>query len=84
MGKDEYVAFRTSSETKQLLERPAKEDYRSFSRQCEMFVLDWLKEKGYIELEEGRPFYKMPLGKEEPAAGIVHEPPGKYWKRGKK
>ncbi|MBP1735874.1 MAG: hypothetical protein H6Q53_2161 [Deltaproteobacteria bacterium] len=55
MGKDENIAFRTSSETKQLLERLAKEGYRSLSQQCEMIVLDWLKKQGYIELKEREP-----------------------------
>ena len=84
MGKDENIAFRTSSETKQLLERLAQEGYRSLSQQCEMIVLDWLKQQGYIELEGRQPFYKMPLGKGEPAVGMVHELPGKYGKKGKK
>ena len=55
MGKDENIAFRTSSETKKLLERLAKEGYRSLSQQCEMIILDWLKKRGYIELKEGEP-----------------------------
>jgi ribosomal protein S8 len=55
MGKEENIAFRTSSETKQILETLAKEGYRSLSQQCEMIVLDWLKQKGYIELIEGEP-----------------------------
>jgi hypothetical protein len=55
MGKDENIAFRTSSETKQLLERLAKEGYRSLSQQCEMIVLDWLKQQGYVGMEEKEP-----------------------------
>ena len=82
MGKDENIAFRTSSETKQLLERLAKEGYRSLSQQCEMIVLDWLKKQGFIEGEE--PFYKTPLGKEGRGAAMIQESPEKYGKKGKK
>ena len=84
MGKDENIAFRTSSETKQLLERLAKEGYRSLSQQCEMIVLDWLKQQGYIELEDKEPFYKRPVGKKEPGVAMIQESPGKYGKKGKK
>jgi hypothetical protein len=55
MGKDENIAFRTSSETKKLLEGLAKEGYRSLSQQCEMIILDWLEQQGHIELKRGEP-----------------------------
>jgi hypothetical protein len=61
MGKDENIAFRTSSETKQILERLAKEGYRSLSQQCEMIVLDWLKQKGCTELKEEEPIIPKAL-----------------------
>jgi hypothetical protein len=84
MGKDENIAFRTSLETKQLLERLAKEGYRSLSQQCEMIVLDWLRQQGYMELEEREPFYRRPAGKKEPAVAMVQEPQVRYGKKGKK
>ena len=49
MAKDEYIGFRTTSETKGLLEKLAKSGYRTLSQQCEMAVIEWLKEHGYLK-----------------------------------
>ena len=84
MGKDENIAFRTSSETKQLLERLAKEGYRSLSQQCEMIVLDWLTQQGHIGMEEKEPSYQGFLGKEKQGAAMLHEPVKKWGKKDKK
>ena len=54
MGKDENIAFRTSPEIKQILENLAKEGYRSLSQQCEMMVIQWLKQHGHLEKEPER------------------------------
>jgi hypothetical protein len=83
MGKDENIAFRTSAETKQLLERLAKEGYRSLSQQCEMIITQWLKQHGYTENEE-EPLYEGSVTEGAQAGAMVQEPPGKYGrKRGK-
>jgi hypothetical protein len=49
MAKDENIAFRTSPEIKKVLQKLADEGYRSLSQQCEMIIVEWLKEKGYIK-----------------------------------
>jgi hypothetical protein len=54
MAKDENIAFRTSPEIKQILENLAKEGYRSLSQQCEMMVIQWLKQHGHLEKEPER------------------------------
>jgi len=49
MAKDENIAFRTSPEIKQILEKLATEGYRTLSQQCEMIIIEWLKEHGHIK-----------------------------------
>ena len=49
MAKEEYIAFRTSDQVKQILEDVAKQDFRSLSQQCEMIIVQWLKEHGHIK-----------------------------------
>jgi hypothetical protein len=49
MAKEEYIAFRTSAQVKQILEDVAKKDYRSLSQQCEMIIVQWLKEHNHIK-----------------------------------
>ena len=49
MAKEEYIAFRTSAQVKQILEEVAKKDFRSLSQQCEMIIVQWLKEHGHIK-----------------------------------
>jgi len=46
--KKELIGFRTTSEVKQLLEKLAETGYRSISQQCEMIIIEWLKEKKYL------------------------------------
>jgi len=48
MGKDEHIGVRTSTEIKTILEKLAKEGYRTLSQQCEMILIEWLKEHGYL------------------------------------
>ena len=49
MAKDEYIGFRTSPEIKQLLQKLADEGYRTLSQQCEMIIIEWLKERGHLK-----------------------------------
>ena len=49
MAKNEYIGFRTSKEIKQILQELADEGYRTLSQQCEMAVIEWLKEHGYLK-----------------------------------
>jgi len=48
MAKNEYIGFRTSKEVKQTLQKLAEEGYRTLSQQCEMVIIEWLKEQGYL------------------------------------
>jgi ribosomal protein S8 len=52
MAKEEYIGFRTSTETKQLLQKLADDGYRTLSQQCEMIIVKWLKEQGYLKEEK--------------------------------
>ena len=49
MAKNEYIGFRTSKEIKQILQELADEGYRTLSQQCDMAVIEWLKEHGYLK-----------------------------------
>ena len=49
MAKDEYIGFRTTSEIKAILQKLADEGYRTLSQQCEMIIMERLKEDGYVE-----------------------------------
>ena len=49
MAENEYIGFRTSKEIKQTLQELADEGYRTLSQQCEMVVIEWLKEHGYLK-----------------------------------
>lgn len=49
MAKEEYIGFRTSAETKQILQKLADEGYRTLSQQCEMILIQWLKKQGYVK-----------------------------------
>jgi hypothetical protein len=48
MGKGEHIGFRTDSKTKETLQKLADEGYRTLSQQCEMIIIEWLKEHGHI------------------------------------
>jgi hypothetical protein len=78
MGKDENIAFRTSPEIKQILERLAKEGYRSLSQQCEMIIIQWLKEHGHMEGDEKERSVKTPSHKEEMASRAFQDDAAKY------
>lgn len=47
-NKSVPISFRLEFETKQALEKAAKEDSRSVSSLLDKLVSDWLKEKGYL------------------------------------
>ena len=49
MAKDEYIGFRTAVEIKRILQKLADEGYRTLSQECEMIIIEWLKEHGYIK-----------------------------------
>lgn len=49
MPKDEYIAFRTSEGVKETLQKVAEAEYRTLSQQCEMIVIEWLKEHGHLK-----------------------------------
>jgi len=52
MGKDEHIGIRTSTEVKHILEKLAKEGYRTLSQQCEMILIKWLKEHGHLKKDK--------------------------------
>ena len=43
------ITFKTKVEIKDLLERLAKQQFRSLSQQCEMIVIKWLIDERHIE-----------------------------------
>lgn len=43
------ITFKTSEEIKDLLEKLAKEQFRSLSQQCEMVIVQWLKSEGHLK-----------------------------------
>jgi hypothetical protein len=49
MAKDEYIGFRTDSKIKKILQKFADEGYRTLSQQCEMIIIEWLKEHGHLK-----------------------------------
>jgi ribosomal protein S8 len=52
MAKQEYIGFRTTTEIREILERMAKKGYRTLSQQCEMIIIEWLKDNGHLDKEE--------------------------------
>lgn len=48
MVKTSALAFRVQAETKQALERAAKDDHRSVSSLVEKVLIEWLLDKGYL------------------------------------
>jgi hypothetical protein len=49
MAKPVQIGFRTTPEIKKILEKLAKEGYRTVSQQVEMIVREWLKEHGHLD-----------------------------------
>ena len=49
MAKDKHIGFRTTDEIKELLQQMADEGYRTISQQCEMIIIEWLKEHGHLK-----------------------------------
>ena len=49
MIRGEHIAFRTKKEVKEVLQKMADEGYRTLSQQCEMIIVEWLKEKGHLK-----------------------------------
>ena len=49
MAKPVNIGFRTTPEIKEILEKLAKEGYRTVSQQVEMIVREWLKEHGHLD-----------------------------------
>jgi len=50
--KQEYIGFRTTTEIKNLLQKLSDEGYRTVSRQCEMAIIEWLKERGHLDKKQ--------------------------------
>ncbi len=48
MNKSVPISFSLTMETKQALEKAAKDDSRSVSSLLDKLVSDWLKEQGYL------------------------------------
>ncbi len=48
MAKDEYIGFRTTANIKQILQELADQGYRTLSQQCEMAIIEWLKQHGQL------------------------------------
>ena len=44
-----YTVSALTEEIKDLLEKLAEEGYRSLSQQCEMAIIEWLKERGHLK-----------------------------------
>jgi hypothetical protein len=49
MAKPVQIGFRTTPEIKEILEKLAKEGYRTVSQQVEMIVREWLKEHEHLQ-----------------------------------
>ncbi len=49
MAKTTPLGVRVSSETKEALEKAAKDDMRSMASLIEKILVDWLKAKGYLK-----------------------------------
>ena len=49
MAKSEYIGIRTTPEIKKILQELADKGYRSLSQQCEMAIIEWLKEHGHLK-----------------------------------
>jgi hypothetical protein len=49
MAKKVYIGLRTTEEIRAILEKLAKEGYRTLSQQCEMILIEWLKEHDYLK-----------------------------------
>jgi transcriptional regulator of NAD metabolism len=47
MGKETYISVRTSLQVREILEKLARQGYRTLSQQVEMAVIEWLKSQGY-------------------------------------
>jgi hypothetical protein len=56
MAREEYIGIRTSTEIKNILQEIARKDYRTLSQQCEMILIQWLKDHGHMpESPEKKP-----------------------------
>ena len=49
MAKTEYIGLRTTKEIRDILQKLAKDGYRTLSQQAEMAIIEWLKEHGHIK-----------------------------------
>jgi len=49
MAKPVNIGFRTAPEIKEILDKLAREGYRTVSQQVEMIVREWLKEHGHLK-----------------------------------
>jgi hypothetical protein len=54
MAKKAYIGIRTTEETRAILEKLAKEGYRTLSQQCEMILIEWLKGHNSVKDEKKR------------------------------
>jgi len=52
MSKEESITIRTRTEIKEVLQKLANKGYRTLSQQCEMILVEWLKENGQLK-EDG-------------------------------
>lgn len=51
MPKNENIGFRTTPEIKAILQKLADKGYRTVSQQCEMIIIEWLKENDHVNQE---------------------------------
>jgi hypothetical protein len=49
MAKSVNIGVRTTPEIKELLEKLARDGYRTLSQQVEMIIREWLREKGHLK-----------------------------------
>ncbi len=49
MAKPVNIGFRTTPKIKEILEKLAKEGYRTVSQQVEMIVREWLREHRHLD-----------------------------------
>ena len=52
MGKEGSITIRTRIEIKEILQKLAQKGYRTLSQQCEMILIEWLKEKGHLKEDQ--------------------------------
>ena len=52
MPKTEYIGIRLAADVKKALKKAAEAEYRTVSGQCEMIIVEYLKQKGWLPVNK--------------------------------